>query len=142
MARNQRKRNLILPLLQLKITMVFVSTSAVMLALMGFLTLRALEGHSMGGSAVLPVVQPALTQAFWATFLVMLPVTLVVGVLATFLMAGPLYKFEGYLRAITRGDHTAPCKLRDGDELQSFCDTLNTATAPLRTTERATDEAA
>lgn len=58
---------------------------------------------------------------------VLLPLCFFVGVLVTFRVAGPLYRFERHLEAIARGVDPGPCRIRKGDELQEFCGTLNAA---------------
>jgi hypothetical protein len=55
-----------------------------------------------------------------------------VGVLSTFRIAGPIYRFEQYLRQVVKGEAEGPCRIRDGDELWDLCDLINQATAPLR----------
>lgn len=135
MGRNQRKKNLIRPVLQLKLTLVFLATSASMAALMAYLVVNSLEGRTIGDTEVLPALLPALMRSFWITVAIMIPATLVVGILATFMVAGPLHRLELFLKAVIAGERPADCHLRDGDELQSFCDLLNEATAPLRVAE-------
>jgi len=56
-----------------------------------------------------------------------------VGIAITHKIAGPLHRFEIYLRALKSGQTSAPCKLRNSDQLQDFCQLLNEATEPLRT---------
>jgi hypothetical protein len=133
---NQRKKNLIRPTLQLKITLVFLSTSASLMALMAFLTIWLLTDDSAGAvggsSQVLREVMPVLLKAFLISMAILIPTTLVVGVLATFLVAGPLYRFEIFLNSIRNGERPSDCRLREGDELQDFCKLLNEATRPLR----------
>jgi hypothetical protein len=73
---------------------------------------------------------------------VLLPLTLSVGIVATFRIAGPLHRFETFLRAIANGEKPADCKIRRGDELQEFCTLLNDVTAPLRTGDAPSADAA
>jgi len=72
-------------------------------------------------------------------FLYFIP--LVFGILLTFRLAGPIYRFEQYLRSVARGEQIGPCKIRKGDELQFLCDAINDATEPLRM-ERVTPQEA
>ena len=67
---------------------------------------------------------------------VCLPLTFCVGVVVTFRFAGPIYRFEKYLKALARGEQVEECRIRKGDELQEFCKLLNEATAPLRSRAR------
>ena len=64
-----------------------------------------------------------------------LPLVFAVGVLTTFRFAGPVYRFEQFLKNVIAGKAPADCRLRKGDHLQDFCQLLNQATAPLRVQE-------
>jgi nitrogen fixation/metabolism regulation signal transduction histidine kinase len=66
------------------------------------------------------------------TFLLLTPLMLGVGIVATFKIAGPLHNFEQFLRAVRDGQQVEPCQIRKGDELQTLCTLLNEVTAPLR----------
>jgi hypothetical protein len=63
---------------------------------------------------------------------VLLPLCFFVGVLVTFRVAGPLYRFEKHLDAMTRGIDPGPCRIRKGDELQDFCVNFNRAIDRMR----------
>ncbi|MFT7670477.1 MAG: hypothetical protein ACI8X5_003186 [Planctomycetota bacterium] len=136
MRRNLRKKNLVRPVLQIKMTLAFMATSAVLMALMGCLVIWQLTDSSgsdpMFSDRVLSEVMPALSSSFVITMVLLMPVTMVVGVLSTFLVAGPLTRFEMFLKSVKAGENPADCKLRDGDELGEFCALLNDVTRPLR----------
>ena len=66
------------------------------------------------------------------SFGLFLPLTFCIGVLVTFRIAGPVYRFEQYLKQVSRGEQLGPCKIRDGDEFQGLCDLINEATRHLR----------
>ncbi len=74
--------------------------------------------------------------AAWETFaislLVVLPLTVIVGVLQTFKTAGPMVRFSQFLTAIRDGGKPADCRIRKGDLLQEFCTLLNDATRSIR----------
>ena len=61
------------------------------------------------------------------TFAVLFPLMLVVGILITHRVAGPIYRFEQHLGAIARGENPGVCRIRKGDELQSLCTAINAA---------------
>ncbi len=61
------------------------------------------------------------------TFAVLFPLMLVVGILITHRVAGPIYRFEQHLGAIARGENPGVCRIRKGDELQGLCDSINAA---------------
>ena len=64
--------------------------------------------------------------------LIFLPLTYAVGILTTFRIAGPLYRFETFLNQVLAGEKPERFRLRKGDELQDFADLLNAVTEPLR----------
>jgi len=132
MGRNQRKKNLILPGLQLKITLVFLTMSMAMAVLMGYLMVVTVGDQTAGEFEILPVILPSILKSFVITLVVMIPTTIAVGVLSTFMVAGPLYRFEMFLNSVIKGENPPDCRLREGDELKDFCKLLNRATAPLR----------
>lgn len=76
-----------------------------------------------------------LVRSLFFSMVLVLPLTLGVGILVTFRVAGPIYRFGVFLREVADGAAPADCKLREGDELQELCTLLNEATAPLRQRE-------
>lgn len=131
----RRKKKLILPALQLKVTAVFLATSLVMLTVMGLFLIRSLTAPTGADSATLEEVLPVVAEAFLLTLAVMIPLTLFVGVLATFLFAGPIWRMKRFLEEVQAGNNPADCFLRFGDELQDFCKLLNETTETLREPE-------
>ena len=134
--KHKRHIKLIKPGLQLKLVGMFVAVSATSLLLQYLLfASRFAEVASTmpdGGSHVMAVLPGILMEVLVMSFTFLLPVMLCVGVLSTFRIAGPLYRFEQYLGQVVRGEVTGPCRIRDGDELWDLCDLINEATAPLR----------
>jgi signal transduction histidine kinase len=84
------------------------------------------------GNLLVDSMGSILTQIFLISATVILPITFVVGMLATHRLAGPLYRFKMYLNSVVRGEKPADCKLRRGDELQDLCELINLATAETR----------
>jgi hypothetical protein len=78
-----------------------------------------------------------LTQAFLVSLLFLVPVTLGVGILITFRIAGPVYRFEEHLGSIARGEEVGPCRIRKGDQLQGLCVKINAAIEALRARQHA-----
>ncbi len=132
MSSNLRKKTLIRPAMQLRICMTFIAASASGLTVMLAFALALLQGVHIGNDDALSVVMPALMRAYWVAMLVTIPGTLAVGILSTFLVAGPMHRFTLFLTDIVEGKQPEDCHLRAGDELTDFCDLLNKATAPLR----------
>jgi len=70
---------------------------------------------------------------------VVLPLTLAIGILVTFRIAGPVHRIKEFLRSVAGGEAPADCQLREGDELKDLCTLANEATAPLRTRSESED---
>lgn len=136
MQKRLRRTKLIQPSLQLRLVGGFFG-----LAVLGLLLQFILLGHRLGkvaaqvdpGNGELTGAIPGvLIEVLVYTFVVLLPLLFAFGVLFTFRLAGPVYRFERYLAAVARGEQTEPCRIREKDELQSLCEHINVATAPLR----------
>jgi signal transduction histidine kinase len=81
---------------------------------------------------LMDAIPEVLIQSLLLTFCVVLPLIFLVGVLLTFRIAGPVYRFETYLSQILRGENPGECRLRKGDELNELCGLINQVTLPLR----------
>ena len=57
---------------------------------------------------------------------------MIVGVITTFRIAGPLFRFQQFLESIERGEKPADCKIRRTDDLHEFCAVLNRVSRPWR----------
>jgi hypothetical protein len=133
----QRRRiKLIKPRLQLKLVGVFVGLSALGFLLQSLhvgLRLSELASHVPEGGSYLMAMLPALPlEILLVSFGMLLPLTVAVGVMVTFRIAGPVYRFEQYLKAVVRGEELGPCRIRKGDEFQELCELINEATASTR----------
>lgn len=136
MAHKRRLLRLVQPRLQIRLMLAFGSVAATGLLLQYLLFLlvlsRAAEGLPQDGLLLLDQLGELLLAILAGSFLVLLPVVALVGILVTHRWAGPLYRFERFLEALAEGQHPADLRLRDGDELTGFADLLNRVTAPLR----------
>ena len=132
----RRRQKLVKPRLQLKLTLTFVGLSALSLLLQFVLFQSALahlalelpndSGHLMDAS------NEMLARVLLSSFLVFLPLTFLIGILTTFRIAGPVYRFERFLDAVRRGERPSNFRLRKGDELMELAALINEATEPLR----------
>lgn len=134
---SQRRRiKLINPKLQLKMVGVFVGLSALGFLLQSLhvgLRLSELSASMPEGGSYLMAVMPELPlEILLVSFGMLLPLTIAVGILVTFRIAGPAYRFEKYLKAVIRGEEVGPCRIRKGDEFQELCELINQATAATR----------
>ena len=134
--RNRRRIKLIKPRFQLKLIGVFVGLSA-----LGFLLQSLHVGLRLselaasipeGGSYVMAVVPQLPLEILTVSFGMLLPLTVAIGILVTFRIAGPVYRFEAYLKSVIEGKEMGPCRIREGDEFTELCELINQATAPLR----------
>lgn len=135
--RYKRRRKLIQPGLQMRLTLAFLTTSLACLCVQGFYLLQSITRHATNLPADRPDrVAEILAEEIWVgvgvSLAILVPLTIGVGILVTFRVAGPAYRFEQYLKAIARGEDPGPCRLRHRDELQPVCDAINAAVARLR----------
>jgi len=134
--RSLRKQRLILPWLQLRMVWRFLGLSALALSLQFLLLAASLANLAadlpQDGPLMMQELPGRLIWILGLSFVICLPLIFCVGVLLTFRIAGPLYRFEQYLKAIQRGEQPADCRIRADDELQEFCTLLNDTTRPLR----------
>jgi hypothetical protein len=132
----RRRIKLIKPRLQLKLVGVFVGLSALGFLLQSLhvgLRLSELAASVPEGGTYLMAVMPELPlEILLVSFGMLLPLTIAVGILVTFRIAGPVYRFERYLKSVLRGEELGPCRIRQGDEFQELCELINQATASLR----------
>jgi hypothetical protein len=132
----RRKKKLINPRLQLRLVVIFLCAAGLAVqveAILITLTLTRLSRTlTNDGSELLEQLPEFVRTNLMLTFLLLTPVMLGVGIVATFRIAGPLHNFEQFLRAVRDGQQVEPCQIRKGDELQALCTLLNEVTAPLR----------
>ena len=132
----KRRKKLIKPRLQLKLTLTFVGLSALSLLLQFVLFQTVLAEAALllpnDHDVLMGETNGLLLKVLAVSFLVFLPLTFLVGVLTTFRIAGPVYRFEQFLNAVRRGERPKDFRLRKGDELTDLAALINEATSPLR----------
>ena len=79
------------------------------------------------GHLLLEATRSILAWNLAATLGLLVPAIVGLGILATFRIAGPIYRMEAHLRSVVEGTARGPCKVRENDELQEFCALLNQA---------------
>jgi len=141
--RYRRRRKLIKPGLQLRLSARFLGLAVLMLGLQYVLLTALLQRVATGlpsDHALLLGASPglALQLVGWSAA-VFLPLTLLVGVVGSFRIAGPLFRFDAFLRSVHAGDAPEDIRLRKGDELKDLAALLNDATRPLRARGASTD---
>lgn len=140
----QRRRKLIKPGLQLRLTLLFTGLSALSLALQFVLFQAQLADAALelpsDGERMLALSQGIVLRSLGWSLLACLPLTFLVGILSTFRFAGPVWRFETFLRAVRRGERPKDFKLRKGDQLVELGDLILDATRPLREEQRPEDQ--
>ena len=132
----RRRLRLIRPRLQLRLIGVFGAVAVLALLLQYLFFAAALQRVALvlphDGLLLHSELSSLLAQILLVSLAVLLPVTFLVGLLVTHRVAGPLYRFDVFLRQIVQGERPADCRLRKGDELVELCQLLNEATRPVR----------
>ena len=127
---------LIRPRLQLRLILTFLGTGALGLLLQYMLIAAALasvaEDLPSDGPQLMQSTGKLLLVVLLVSLGVLMPLVFFIGLWATHRFAGPIFRFESYLRSVARGEKPPDCRLRKGDELQELCDLINDATRPLR----------
>lgn len=133
---DKRRKRLIRPRLQIRLILSFFGVALFALLLQFILFAASI----MSLASELPSDGPLLLERATTTSLfivaisigVLLPLSFGIGVLVTFRVAGPLYRFEKHLETIAAGRDPGTCRLRKGDQLQELCVVMNKALDRLR----------
>lgn len=138
---HKRRRTLIKPGVQLALSGIFAGVSILSLLLQALLFSSILahtaERMPVGGDYLLDLMPDLLTRSVLFSFGIVLPLTIAVGILATFRIVGPIHRFETYLKGVIQGSQLGPCKIRKGDAFGDMCTLINEATEPMRRRETA-----
>ena len=127
---NRRHKKLILPSFQLRCIVLAVSVT--LLAVITQALVFALLPHSgPQGPANAAAAVDDLLKAGALTLVVLTPFLVAVGLVVTHRVAGPIYRFQQYLRAVAEKHVTEPCAIRRQDEFQELCRRINEAVAAL-----------
>ena len=131
----RRRRKLIQPGLQLRLTLTFVGISALALLLQFVLFANSMTALALSlpqdGELVMEKTGDLLLEVLFVSFAIFLPLTFAIGVLCTFRIAGPIYRFKTFLSQVERGERPEDFRLRSGDELKDLASLINSVTAPL-----------
>lgn len=141
MPRYRRRIRLIRPRLQLRLMSAFFGVALLALSLQYLVFQRTLSELALelpNDGAVLTVETNArLGWTFILSVGLLAPAMFVVGLLLTHRIAGPIYRFEEFLKSVIAGRMREECRIRKGDEFQDLCDLINRATADARATSNA-----
>ena len=131
----KRKRILVRHDLQTKVVALFLTFACVGVLLQATIVAVAMmrAARSLGPQAAVMFEQlpTILVTSIVIDLVVLVPVMIAGGLFLTFRVAGPVERFETYLRAVARGEETGPCQIRERDELHGLCDAINDALGSL-----------
>jgi len=131
-----RTKKLINWRLQLRLTGWFVAAGMLALGLQYIMTVNQLTDiameHAVDPGLAFESARSMTQQVLLLSMGITLPLTTLVGILATSRIAGPLHRLTGFLKATNRGEGPPDCKLREGDQLIQFTELLNDATRATR----------
>lgn len=134
--RYKRRKKLIKPRLQLKIVATFVCLACISVLIQTIVFNLALiklsKTTDLDTATMLVELPNVLTSSLMVSLALLLPAMIIVGIMLTFRIAGPVYRFETYLRATANGEKLGPCRLRARDELHELCGLINEALARAR----------
>ena len=134
--RHKRRKKLIKPGLQMRVIGAFFGAACIAVVLSMIMLNRAVltisDKVTVDEAALATEWSGILMSNMLVTFAVLAPILIGIGILVTFRIAGPLYRFEVFLKQVAAGEKPEPCRIRAGDELHDFCELLNTVTEPLR----------
>ncbi len=126
-----RLKKMILPGLQVRITLVFLSLACFAAFFQIYMINRSVlmvsEKLTVESEVLLGELPGILGVNLLLTLLVLVPLMVMVGVLTTHRIAGPIYRFHMHLREIANGGDPGTCRIRKGDELQELCVLINQA---------------
>jgi hypothetical protein len=129
--RHTRRIKLIKARIQIRLIAWFASMAAISLLFQFTLLGLSLSELAMtmpaGGDYLSEATPGMLLRVLALSFGVLLPLICGLGVLVTFRLAGPIYRFEQHLGAVARGEDPGPCRIRQGDELHELCGLINSA---------------
>jgi nitrogen fixation/metabolism regulation signal transduction histidine kinase len=140
----KRKKKLILPGLQMKLVGAFLAAAGASVLVQSVMLVYALTSLARQAPndmlIILDRIPGISATILLLTCAIMVVLTVSTGIVVTFRIAGPIYRFEQYLKQVIAGERPADCRLRKGDELLHLCELINLATAPLRTPLEQHDE--
>lgn len=139
----KRSRRLIKPLIQLRLIGTFIGLSLLAFVLQAtYLSTQMFDLATTlptGGNVLESEIPGFVAKSLGVSFLILLPLTIAVGILVTFRIAGPIYRFEQWLALIAAGEEPGPCTIRKGDHLHELCEVLNEAVDHLKAEAAASD---
>lgn len=136
MNHNRRRKKLILPRMQVGLMGSFFCVALVALAFQFLLVVRIVSQVADALPTETDVLQAEINGAMIRvgilSTILLLPAAALVGIGATFRVAGPVYRLKTWLNQVVAGETSEPCHLRDSDdpEMHELCALVNQVAEP------------
>lgn len=128
---NRRRTNLVKKSFQLKAFLFIFLITMCAISLHSFFLVHLMARGGNGGAGS-TLTMRIIVQDFCITMVLLIVLDYVMGVLGTHLVAGPIYKFQQFIRRMSQGDISGEVHLRKGDALKDVAADLNDALTGLR----------
>jgi hypothetical protein len=126
----RRSRRLVLAGLQLKLAGSFALLACLATVVQAFVMVHLLSSlasriEGSAGPTVLAQATSLVVQNVLIALALLVPPFLMAGILITFRIAGPIYRFKRYFEDLAERGYKGPCTLRKEDELKDLCQAIN-----------------
>jgi len=136
MAKHRRRRQLIKPGSQLRIVAYAVLVALVALLLNLSLLVFGIESSFSAAASVDTQIQDSIRSAVLKYSLfsagLVVPLATCLGIVISFQIFGPIYRFERFITLVAGGDLSEDCRLRRGDDLGDLEHLINLMVARMR----------
>ncbi len=130
--KHKRRIQFIKPRFQARLIGSFVGLAALAMLLqfllLGTKLMTVAAGIPGGGAELAAEIPSVLLTILTLSGLIFLPIIFVFGIRITFRIAGPIYRFERFLKDVAEGRESQPCSIRSEDQLHELCLLMNAAT--------------
>lgn len=130
---NRRRTHLIKKSFQIKAFLFIFLITLCAISLHSFFLVHLMgAARSSGQSAGSVLTLRIVVQDFCLTLVLLIILDYVMGILGTHLVAGPIFKFQRFMRQMASGDLSGEVHLRKGDALNDVAQDMNDALLGLR----------
>lgn len=128
---NRRRVNLVKKEFQLKAFFFIFLITLCAISLHSFFLVHLMASSAKAGTGS-GLTMRIIIQDFCITMVILVVLDYVMGILGTHLVAGPIYKFQQFMRRMARGDLSGEVYLRKGDALKDVARDMNETLTGLR----------
>lgn len=128
---NRRRTNLVKKKFQLKAFLFIFLITLCAISLHSFFLVHLMAAGAKSGEGT-TLTMKIVVQDFCVTMLLLIILDYVMGILGTHLVAGPIFKFQQFIKRMARGDISGEVHLRKGDALKDVAQDINEALTGLR----------